>query len=540
MLPFLSHVLRRLAEERTEKGELTFAAYETKLCGSGGDLRRALAAYAEEVFQSLPVESQATLPDVWPMLVTLGGEDSAQALRQYPRVSELSRNPAIASLIKRFVEARLFTASGDPEGDGALITVAHETLLSTWERARDWIEQNRQFLQIRANVERYQGLWEKSAPTDLKCRDRSLLLPPGLAIKQARELMRNHGSVSIDNVRQYVNISLRRAFWKRVRGASLLMTVAGIAMFLGIGGLLLYFMGSPIFSGEEKALEKFHQEVYELETVLPDEPPPLKNPTQAARPFHSYENRLGMEMIWCWPGTFEMGSLIREPARNEDETRHEVILTRGFWPARHEVTQGQWQKIMVKNSNQFRQNEGLPVEGVSWHGAMIFSNELTKLERDRGSIPEDLEYTLPTEAQWEYACRAGNSAPFSGVNLESIGWFFWNASFHTHPVGSKQQNLWGFHDMHGNVWDWCRDWYCEYPSGPVSDPSGPDNGSAKVDRGGGWFGFAWFCRSAARDRFPPNSNYFNMIGFRPILQKNVNIGQERILKFSSPVGPSSS
>ncbi|MBO5436236.1 MAG: formylglycine-generating enzyme family protein, partial [Thermoguttaceae bacterium] len=126
--------------------------------------------------------------------------------------------------------------------------------------------------------------------------------------------------------------------------------------------------------------------------------------------------------------------------------------------------------------------------------------------------------TLPTEAQWEYACRAGTSGPFAG-NLEEMAWFGPNSENRTHPVGQKKPNAWGIHDMHGNVWEWCLDWYAEdsYAGSPSTDPHGPDRGVNRVYRGGGWYGDARFCRSAYRNYYAPNFRSYGH-GFRIILK----------------------
>jgi formylglycine-generating enzyme required for sulfatase activity len=129
-------------------------------------------------------------------------------------------------------------------------------------------------------------------------------------------------------------------------------------------------------------------------------------------------------------------------------------------------------------------------------------------------LPEGYEYTLPTEAQWEYACRAGTTGLYAGSgNLDAMGWFTGNSGNQTHPVAQKQANAWGLYDMHGNVWEWCRDWYSHYPGGSVRDPTGPSSGSVRVDRGGGWSSVPRRCRSAFRLGNVPGVRYLNL-GFR--------------------------
>ena len=197
-----------------------------------------------------------------------------------------------------------------------------------------------------------------------------------------------------------------------------------------------------------------------------------------------------MEMVWCPPGSFMMGSpgglFQGEVGRCRDEVQHPVTLTRGFWLAATPVTQRQWRSVMGNNPSRFKGAE-LPVENVSWE-------ECTEFCRRAGN-----GLRLPTEAQWEYACRAGSEGTFSGTGrLEEMGWYDGNIGSQTHPVAMKQPNAWGLYDMHGNVWEWCADWYGEYPPGGATDPEGPLHGLARVRRGGAWNYGALVCRSACR------------------------------------------
>jgi formylglycine-generating enzyme required for sulfatase activity len=145
---------------------------------------------------------------------------------------------------------------------------------------------------------------------------------------------------------------------------------------------------------------------------------------------------------------------------------------------------------------------------------MEFCRKLTERERSAGRLPEGYEYTLPTEAQWEYACRAGATGPYGGDgNLNDMGWYNQNSGNTTHPVGKKLANAWGLYDMHGNVWEWCFDWYGNYSGGTVRDPTGPASGSARVFRGGCWFQDGVGCRSAFRSWHEPGYRLFNL-GFR--------------------------
>ena len=232
---------------------------------------------------------------------------------------------------------------------------------------------------------------------------------------------------------------------------------------------------------------------------------------------------LNLEMVYIRPGTFTMGSPVTEQGRNDDEIQHTVILTEGFWLGKTVVTQAQWEAVMGGNPSKFK-NAGrdAPVEQVSWDDAMQFCRKLTERERQAGHLPEGHEYTLPTEAQWEYACRAGTTGPFAGNgDLDSMGWYNQNSGNTTHPVAQKQPNAWGLYDMHGNVWEWCRDWYGHYPGGSVTDPTGPSSGSDRVLRGGSWYSGAAYCRSADRYWFSPGDRYI-ILGFRLALAPQVS------------------
>jgi formylglycine-generating enzyme required for sulfatase activity len=212
-------------------------------------------------------------------------------------------------------------------------------------------------------------------------------------------------------------------------------------------------------------------------------------------------------MVWIAPGAFLMSSTHGAG----DDTW--VTLTRGYWLGRTEVTQGQWQAVMdyVPVPSLFKGSER-PVERVAWDTVMIFCRRLTGRERAAGRLPEGYRYTLPTEAQWEYACRAGTTGLYAG-NLAAMAWYEPNSGGETHPVAQKQPNAWGLYDMHGNVAEWCADWYGGYPGGRVSDPTGPATGQYRVMRGGNWVGSAGACRSALRC-WSPDSGGNSGVGFR--------------------------
>ncbi len=224
---------------------------------------------------------------------------------------------------------------------------------------------------------------------------------------------------------------------------------------------------------------------------------------------NTYTNSLGMTFVYIEPGSFMMGSPSSESGRDKDETLHRVTLTRGYWMQTTEVTQAQWKAVMGSNPSNFK-GDSLPVEKVSWDDIQDFIRKLNQRM-------DKITYSLPTEAQWEYAARAGSSSRFcfgdSDSQLGSYAWYDGNSGSKTHPVGQKSPNAWGLYDMHGNVWEWSQDWYGDYPSGSVSDPTGPSSGTLRVLRGGSWFNFARICRSAGRMRLTPDYRYL-IIGFR--------------------------
>ena len=218
--------------------------------------------------------------------------------------------------------------------------------------------------------------------------------------------------------------------------------------------------------------------------------------------------------VWIAPGTFVMGSPTGEPERDSDEVQHTVTLTRGFWLSDHEVTQAEYQAVMGNNPSQFK-GDTLPVEMVRWDDAVLYCQRLTERERAAGWITAQQAYRLPTEAEWEYAARAGTTGARHG-ELDAIAWSGGNSGRQTHEVKGKQANAWGLYDMIGNLWEWCGDWYGEYPTGSVTDPTGPSSVSNRVNRGGSCFSGAGDARSAKRNRDGPGSQHYDL-GFRPAL-----------------------
>ncbi len=229
---------------------------------------------------------------------------------------------------------------------------------------------------------------------------------------------------------------------------------------------------------------------------------------------------------WIPPGTFLMGSPADEleqrpvppgfqPEQRPDELQHEVTLTQGFWMSDHEVTQGEYHSVVGSNPSYFQGDELRPVEQVNWGDAVLYCQKLTDRERAAGRISMMQAYRLPTEAEWEYAARAGTRGPLY-EDFESLGKVAWYRMERSNRVGKKLPNAWGLHDMLGNVGEWCLDWHGEYPSGSVTDPMGPASGSSRVLRGGSWLFGPVHVRLAVRLRIAPESVVFDL-GFRPVL-----------------------
>jgi len=225
-----------------------------------------------------------------------------------------------------------------------------------------------------------------------------------------------------------------------------------------------------------------------------------------------------MRFVLIPPGTFTMGSPPGEPGRDDDEPPRQVTISKAFYLQTTEVTQGQWRHVMGRNPSYFKEcGDDCPVERVSWNNVMAFIRRLNAKEGTGG-------YGLPTEAEWEYACRAGGRTAFSNgtitetrcahdPNLDQVGWYCGNSNKQPHSVAGKPPNAWGLYDMHGNVWEWCRDFFGPVPAGPVTDPVGPADGPGRMRRGGGWFSYAGDCRSAFRNRDDP-FYYSSDLGFR--------------------------
>lgn len=238
-------------------------------------------------------------------------------------------------------------------------------------------------------------------------------------------------------------------------------------------------------------------------------------------------------MVFIPPGTFRMGSPTNEVDRWDEGPQMDVIISRGFWMGKYEVTQGEYLAVMGNNPSWFRGDTNRPVDTVRWYEATNYCHLVTLRESAAGRIPANCVYRLPTEAEWEYACRGGTSTRFSYgddpgyhdwttgwpvgyTNLTDYAWYGLNSENRTHPVGQKLPNLWGLYDMHGNVREWCQDWFAAYPGGLQLDPQGPASGSYCVNRGGDYGSWPKRCRSAQRENNRPASKP-TMLGFRVVL-----------------------
>ena len=221
------------------------------------------------------------------------------------------------------------------------------------------------------------------------------------------------------------------------------------------------------------------------------------------------------------PGRFMMGSPSTEQTRNADEGPQTVVtLSQGFFMKAHEVTQGDYAAVVGSNPSYFTGDLNRPVEEVTWVDAVSYCAKLTEKERSAGRLPTGWTYRLPTEAEWEYAARAGTTTRYSFGDdptytiLRDYAWFASNSGSKSHSVAGKRPNQWGLYDMNGNLWEWCSDWYGPYNGGRVTDPKGAPSGTNHVLRGGGWYSDR--CRSAQRGMNVPTARN-NGFGFRVVL-----------------------
>ena len=227
----------------------------------------------------------------------------------------------------------------------------------------------------------------------------------------------------------------------------------------------------------------------------------------AAEPSKTWANTLGMAFVLIPAGSFEMGS---ESGDADEQPVQPVTIDKPFYVGQFEVTQAQWHAVMENDPSQFTDDPNRPVESVSWNDAQEFIAKLNTME-------PGATYRLPTEAEWEYAARAGSTAAYAfggdAAQLDAYAWYADNAGNTTHPVGEKQPNAWGVHAMHGGVWEWVQDRYGPYPSETVTESVGPPPGNRRVIRGGSWLSPAEDCRAASRSHAHPTFRGAN-VGFR--------------------------
>ena len=295
------------------------------------------------------------------------------------------------------------------------------------------------------------------------------------------------------------------------------LTTCRVAVFVLAGGLVVNAMAESAFAQtlEQQSVPKeraAHKE--------PAAPEPQVSPEQKAAAEKlglpvAITNSLSMKLVLIPAGEFMMGSPKREDGRASDEQQHRVRITQPFYLGAREVTQAQYQKVMGTNPSHFKDAQN-PVENVCWGDAMRFCYKLSELPEEQAA---SRVYRLPTEAEWEYACRAGSTTTWAFGNEETglgeYAWYGSNSQGHTHPVGEKKANMLGLYDMYGNVWEWCGDWYdpSYYLNSPPADPTGPMAGSIRVYRGGSWSYPAAGCRSAYRFWDRPGDRNLSL-GFR--------------------------
>ncbi len=279
------------------------------------------------------------------------------------------------------------------------------------------------------------------------------------------------------------------------------------------------------------------------------QPVEIKTKSKKPKHLHEFQNSIGMKFVFLKSDTFTIGSPIKEFERYPDEVQHLVTLSNGFYIQTTQVTQAHWKLVMGNNPSKFK-NDGndYPVENLTWYDAVMFCNQLSEIENRNQMYDIDIQeeedghiidaevtligdvngYRLPTESEWEYAARANTKTPFSFGDCLSTDQGNFNGNFpytgcssglyreKTVPVGTLGKNAWGLYDMHGNVWEWCHDWYGDYPEEHIIDPMGSQTGTERVLRGGSWNSNAKLCRSSYRFWLRPSDNFSNL-GFRIIL-----------------------
>ena len=304
------------------------------------------------------------------------------------------------------------------------------------------------------------------------------------------------GVIDFDDVPEVLHSVLRKAMSKRVSdryaSASEMYDALLICRSVGLRGDSILVKSSET--------EDFEDENRTKKPTLLDE----------------LTNSLGMKFRLIKPGDFMMGSPTNNTSNFHTTTSLEVTLTQPYYLGIYTVTQDEYLAITGRNPSDFKAKRH-PVESVSWMDANAFISNLNEHKEEKNL---NRAYRLPTEAEWEYACRAGNSSWYcfgsDDTQLHEYAWYSKNSQNRIHPVGEKKPNEWGFHDMHGNVWEWCQDWYGPYPNSPVTNPLGLSKGSSRILRGGSRIDVAEECRSGFRSWEAPTTRFSNL-GFRLVL-----------------------
>lgn len=286
------------------------------------------------------------------------------------------------------------------------------------------------------------------------------------------------------------------------------ITVVRVVQYVGFGVLFLFIGG--------RFIEVVHAEVSGIEAIR-------SAGTQAGERREIRVGEVTVGFRWVIPGTFFMGSRDDEPGRDPAEVRHSVRLTRGFWIAETETTQPFFIAVMGENPSAFV-GDLFPVDSVSWDDAVAFCDQLNALAGLATESPHSTtgaaiqKFRLPTEAEWEYACRAGTETPYAGP-LDEVAWFDApTATGSTHPVATKSPNDWGLFDMHGNLWEWTADGWSDFTTEATTDPffPGPNGATGRIDRGGCWDSSPDSCRSAVRGVYE-KSQRGRFVGFRVLI-----------------------
>ena len=297
---------------------------------------------------------------------------------------------------------------------------------------------------------------------------------------------------------------------KRALGIATVLFLLGAVMLLGIAMVLFLVGAVTLIEGCSNGKDPQEKEEPAVEKVasVSNEKDITKEPTKKESSGKEEITDLGkdvkLEMILIPAGKFVMGSPASEKGHRVNETQHEVTLTKPFYMGKYEVTQEQWDAVMINNRSFYR-GPKLPVTSVSWENCQEFIKKLNA--KTSGG------YRLPTEAEWEYSCRAGTATAYSNgdiitkndSNVEGLS---------TKVVGSYKPNAFGLYDMHGNVWEWCEDWKVDYPKEAVIDPKGPEAGKNRVLRGGSFTGVGMHSRSANWFDNLPSTWNIDYLGFR--------------------------